>query len=124
MVGSIGRTCGTMPGPVTCELVARDTVWRIGGESMRVQAGALSTGGRFWIERQRGAAFGAEFLELLSIFGEESIPPHRLDQELQAVGLLVLVVAELMKHPHDRFGSVKDLSRPAVTRERAPPTSP
>ena len=33
------------PGPVSCELVARATVSRIGGESIRRHAGASSTGG-------------------------------------------------------------------------------
>ena len=63
------------------------------------------------IERQRGAALRAELGELLVVFGEEAVPAELLDQELQAVRLLVLVVAELVEDADDRFGHVEDLRR-------------
>jgi hypothetical protein len=100
-----------MPGPVTCELVARETVCRMGGESIRRHAGSASSRRVLRIERQPGAALRAELGELLVILGEESVPSQCLDEELQAVRLLVLVIAELVKHTDDRLGDVEYFRR-------------
>ena len=59
------------------------------------------------VERQCRATLGAERQELAIEFGLEPFPAERLDQEFQAVALLVLVVAEAMEHAHDRFGNVE-----------------
>ena len=52
-----------------------------------------------------------ELRELLAIFGEEAFPSELLDEELQAIGLLVLVVAELVEDADDRFCHVEHLRR-------------
>ena len=63
------------------------------------------------IERQRRAALRPELRELLAILGEKAVPSELLDEELQAIRLLVLVVAELVEDANHRLGHVEDLRR-------------
>ena len=61
------------------------------------------------IEWQRRSPLGPERLELLVELRLEAVPPERAHQELQAVALLVLVVAKTVEDAHDRFGDVEHL---------------
>ena len=85
----------------------------ISGDDRRVAArgvGALLDRRLLGIERQPRAALGAERLELLVELRLEAVPAERADQELQAVALLVLVVAEPVEDADDRFGDVEHLA--------------
>src|SRR5262249_11761248 len=62
------------------------------------------------IERKRGAAPGAEGLQRGRPLRAPSFPAQLADQELHPVPLLVLAVAEPVKHAEDRLRHVEDLA--------------
>ena len=101
-----------MPGPVTCELVARETVSRIAGAALpdvRGHLGASSTAG-FSGSNGSCAPPDAWNSESFLRYSARSGPIRSACEELQPVRLLVLVIAELVKDAHDRLGDVEDLA--------------
>src|SRR4029079_5580767 len=73
--------------------------------------GRFLDGRRLRIERQPRNAGGADAGEIALECGAKALQSERLHQELHAVALLVLVVAEAMEHAHDRFGNREHLTR-------------
>src|SRR5438552_1708779 len=60
---------------------------------------------------QRDAALPAAPGELALIFLEPALPAQRLDHELHAIALLVLVIPQPMKHPQERLDHPQNLRR-------------
>ena len=100
-----------MPGPRHLRARRARHGLEIGGESTRRHAGAASTGG--CSDRTAAARRPAPGTRPASRWysARKRVPAQRLDHELHAVALLVLVVAELVEHAQHRFGDVEDLGR-------------
>ena len=60
------------------------------------------------VGRSRPSRFGANAVESALIGLQDFLPAHALDEELQAIALLVLVVAKLREDAHDGVGDVID----------------
>ena len=107
---SRGSTFGTIPGPMTVVDVARSAISSSasnaaeggGGSSI---GGASRSNGSHAAAPSRASSANA----LALVLGTEALPSERPDEELQAIALLVLVVAEAMEDADDGLRAVEHL---------------
>jgi hypothetical protein len=62
------------------------------------------------IEGQLRAAFGVDPLPFFFVFLTVAIPPHRLDEELHPVLVLVLAIAQLVVDANDGLRDFEDVA--------------